>query len=69
MKAEELRTKSVDELKKQLLDLRKEQFNMRFQKAGGQMDNTAQMKTLRRDIAKIKTILTEKNKTETAKAA
>jgi len=69
MKAEELKTKSVDELKKQLLELRKEQFNMRFQKAGGQLDNTAQMRTVRRDIAKVKTILTEKTKADIKKAA
>lgn len=60
IKAEELRTKSVDELKKQLLTLRKEQFNMRFQKAGGQMENTSQFRTVRRDIARVKTILTQK---------
>ena len=64
MKAEELRTKSMDELKKQLLDLRKEQFNMRFQKAGGQFENTSQMRKVRRDIAKVKTILTEKTQAD-----
>jgi len=68
MKAEELRTKSVDELKKQLLELRKEQFNMRFQKAGGQFENTSQMRKVRRDIAKVKTILTEKTQAETKAA-
>ena len=58
MKAQELKGKSVDELKKMLMDLRKQQFNLRFQKAGGQLDNTAQMRTLRRDIARVKTFLT-----------
>ncbi|MEE3323084.1 MAG: 50S ribosomal protein L29 [Pseudomonadota bacterium] len=58
MKAQELKGKSADELKKMLLDMRKEQFNMRFQKAGGQLDNTAQMRTLRRNIARVKTFLT-----------
>lgn len=59
LKAEELRTKSVDELKKQLLELRKEQFNMRFQKSGGQLENTAQIRTVRRDIARVKTVITQ----------
>ncbi len=69
MKAEELRTKSTDELKKALLDLRKEQFNMRFQKAGGQIANTAQMRSVRRNIARIKTILNEKQTQSAQKAA
>jgi large subunit ribosomal protein L29 len=58
MKAVELKGKSVDELKKMVIDLRKEQFNLRFQKAGGQLDNTSQVRKIRRDIARIKTILT-----------
>ncbi len=58
MKAQDLKGKTADELKKMLLDMRKEQFNMRFQKAGGQLDNTAQMRTLRRNIARVKTFLT-----------
>ena len=66
IKAEELRTKSVDELKKQLLELRKEQFNMRFQKSGGQLENTAQIRTVRRDIARVKTVLTQKQEAEKA---
>ncbi len=61
MKAEDLRTKTVDELDKLLLDTRKEQFNLRFQKSGGARDNTSQMRTARRDIARIKTFLTQKN--------
>jgi|TARA_A100000164_G_C21837075_1_gene738243 large subunit ribosomal protein L29 len=58
MKAQELKGKSADELKKMLMDLRKQQFNLRFQKAGGQLDNTAQMRQLRRDIARVKTFMT-----------
>jgi|TARA_R110002126_G_scaffold13118_1_gene55765 large subunit ribosomal protein L29 len=58
MKAQELKGKSADELKKMLMDLRKQQFNLRFQKAGGQLDNTAQMRQLRRDIARVKTFIT-----------
>ncbi len=57
MKAADLRTKTVDELNDTLLDLRKEQFNLRFQKASGQLENTARVRQVRRDIARIKTIL------------
>ena len=55
--AEDLRTKSKDQLKEQLLDLRKESFNLRFQKASNQLENTARMRQVRRDIARIKTVL------------
>ncbi len=58
MKAEELRGKTQDQLKEQLLDLKKEQFNLRFQQASGQLENTARVREVRRDIARIKTILT-----------
>ena len=57
MKAEELRGKSKDELGDQLLDLRKEQFNLRFQKVSGQLENTARVRQVRRDIARIKSVL------------
>ena len=57
MKAADLQTKSVDELKESLLDLRKEQFNLRFQKASGQLENTARVRQVRRDIARVKTLL------------
>ena len=57
MKASEFRAKSADELREQLLDLKKEQFNLRFQKATGQLENTARVRQVRRDIARIKTIL------------
>ena len=57
MKALDLRTKTPDELKDTLMDLRKEQFNLRFQKASGQLENTARTRQVRRDIARIKTIL------------
>ncbi|MGI9485553.1 MAG: 50S ribosomal protein L29 [Geminicoccaceae bacterium] len=57
MKAEELRGKTPDQLKEQLLDLKKEQFNLRFQKATGQLENTSRVREVRRDIARIKTIL------------
>ncbi len=57
MKASDLRTKTVDELKDSLMDLRKERFNLRFQKASGQLENTARARQVRRDIARVKTIL------------
>jgi large subunit ribosomal protein L29 len=57
MKSSELRTRSEDELREQLLQLKKEQFNLRFQKATGQLENTARVREVRRDIARIKTIL------------
>ena len=66
MKAEDVRAKSVDELKEQLLALRKEAFNLRFQAASGQLENTARRQQVRRDIARIKTILGEKSRTASA---
>lgn len=62
MKAEELKGKSSDELKKMLLDMRKEQFNLRFQLSGGQLENSAQMRKIRRDIARVKTFITQQSK-------
>jgi large subunit ribosomal protein L29 len=60
MKAEELRTKTQDQLTDDLAALKKEQFNLRFQKATGQLEKTARVKEVRRDIARIKTIAAEK---------
>jgi large subunit ribosomal protein L29 len=57
MKATELRARTRDQLSDQLLQLKKEQFNLRFQKATGQLENTARVREVRRDIARIKTIL------------
>ena len=57
MKAADLKTKTDDELKESLVGLRKEKFNLRFQKASGQLENTARVHQVRRDIARIKTIL------------
>lgn len=57
MKAEELKGKTTDQLTKMLLDLRKEQFNLRFQRSGGQLENTAQMRKVRRAIARVKTFI------------
>ena len=60
MKASELRDKSVDELNKQLLTLREEQFKLRMQKSTGQLGQTHLLKQNQRDIARVKTVLTEK---------
>ena len=57
MKASDLRTKTVDELTDSLMGLRKERFNLRFQKASGPLENTARVRQVRRDIARLKTIL------------
>ena len=64
MKASDLRNRSVNELQQQLLELRKEQFNLRVQAATLQMPRTHQFKQLRGDIARIKTVLTEKQAAE-----
>ena len=60
MKAADVRAKTEDELKDNLAQLRKEQFNLRFQRASGQLENTARVRQVRRDIARIKTLLHEK---------
>jgi large subunit ribosomal protein L29 len=60
MKAADVRAKTDDELNTELGQLAKEVFNLRFQKASGQMENTARMRQVRRDVARIKTILNER---------
>lgn len=60
MKAADLRAKTPDQLRDQLASLKKEAFNLRFQKATGQLENTARMQAVRRDAARVKTILNEK---------
>lgn len=60
MKASELRGKSTDELQGQLVELKKELFNLRFQKATGELQNTARFRQVRRDVARVKTLLAEK---------
>ena len=57
-KIADLRTKTADQLQEQLLDLKKEQFNLRFQKAPGQFEKTHRVSEIRKDIARIKTLLT-----------
>lgn len=60
MKAADVRAKSTDQLTEELGSLKKEQFNLRFQKATGQLEKTARVKEVRRDIARIKTIARQK---------
>ncbi len=62
MKIVELRDKSEQDLTKELVELRREQFNLRMQKATGQLGNAARFKELRKDIARIKTVLAEKSR-------
>lgn len=58
-KAADFRSKSPDQLKEDLLQLKKEQFNLRFQQATGQLEKTARIKIVRRDIARVQTMLRE----------
>ncbi|MFC7290070.1 50S ribosomal protein L29 [Hirschia litorea] len=68
MKTEDVRAKTPDELVSELTKLKKEQFNLRFQRATGQLENTARVRQVRKDIARIKTILAEKSKAQTGAA-
>jgi large subunit ribosomal protein L29 len=60
MKATELKDKSVEELNAELINLLREQFNLRMQHTTGQLEKTDQLKKVRRSIARVKTILTQK---------
>ncbi len=60
MKAEEIRAMTPDQLDEQLVKLKKEQFNLRFQRASGQLENTSRVREVRRDIARIKTVQVER---------
>ncbi len=68
VKAADVRARTPDQLQQSLLDLRKEQFNLRFQRATGQTEGVARMRTVRREIARVKTILGEKQRLSPAKA-
>jgi large subunit ribosomal protein L29 len=67
-KADDFRAKSADELSDQLTAMKKEQFNLRFQRANGQAENTGRIRVLRRDIARVQTVLNEQRRTAAAKA-
>ena len=60
MNAKELHDKTPDQLREELANLKKEAFNLRFQQATGQMENTARMRLVRRDAARVKTVLNQK---------
>ena len=60
MKAEEFRVMTADQLDEQLGKLKKEQFNLRFQRASGQLENTSRVREVRRDIARLKTVQVQK---------
>lgn len=60
MNAKDLRNKTPDQLREELTNLKKQQFNLRFRAATGQLENPAQMRTARRDAARVLTILNEK---------
>lgn len=62
MKVEDIRQKTPDELKDMLVDLSKEAFNLRFQKASGQLENMSRQRQVRRDMARIKTIVNQGRK-------
>ena len=68
-KPADIRAKTDDQLKDQLGDLRKEQFNLRFQKASGQLENVARVRIVRRDIARIETVLAERARASAKPAA
>jgi large subunit ribosomal protein L29 len=67
MKAGDARALSPDQLSDELMKLKKEQFNLRFQRATGQLENTGRVREVRRDIARIKTIAAQKRAAEKAK--
>ncbi|MGE0735035.1 MAG: 50S ribosomal protein L29 [Alphaproteobacteria bacterium] len=60
MKVEDVRLKTADQLKDELSSLKKERFNLRFQRASGQLENTARVRIVRKDIARIQTVLRER---------
>ena len=68
MSAREMRAKSSEELGGTLVDLKKEQFNLRFQRATGQLENTARVRQVRRDIARVKSILGERSRAAASEA-
>lgn len=67
MKAADLRVMTLDQLGDELTKLRKERFNLRFQRASGQLENTARVRQVRRDIARIETITRQKRGAQKAK--
>ncbi len=68
MNAAELREKTTDQLREELVRLKKEAFNLRFQQASGQLENTARIRQVRRDIARVLTVMNEKKRAAEAAA-
>jgi len=64
MKIEELKNKTLDQLRSILIDLKKESFNLRFQKANGQLENTSRVKVVKRSVARVLTLINNKIKNE-----
>ncbi|MGB8363958.1 MAG: 50S ribosomal protein L29 [Rhizomicrobium sp.] len=62
MTIDDIRGKTADELGEQLVKLKKEQFNLRFQRANGQLENTGRVRSVRKEIARIETVLTEQRR-------
>lgn len=69
MKIGEVRAKSSDELQAMLLELRKEQFNLRFQRATGQLEAVSRIRQVRRDIARVKTVMNERRRAQATASA
>jgi len=68
MKIGDVRQMSTDQLEDEILKLKKEQFNLRFQRATGQLENTSRVRVIRRDIARMKTVTRQKNAADAAKS-
>ena len=66
MKAADIRAMTIDQIDDEVLKLKKEQFNLRFQRATGQLENTSRVREVRRDIARLKTIARQKRAPKTA---
>ena len=67
MKIDELKNKTIDQLKSILIDLKKEAFNLRFQKANGQLENTSRVKVVKRSVARVLTLINSLSKKELEK--
>ena len=67
MKINELKNKTIDQLKSILVDLKKEAFNLRFQKANGQLENTSRVKVVKRSVARVLTLINNLSKKELEK--
>ena len=67
MKPDDLRSMTIDQLDDEVLKLKKEQFNLRFQRASGQLENTSRVREVRRDIARVKTVQAQKRNGATSK--